>query len=235
MNPISRRAFVGQATAGLAAFTALSATSNAERVYTTADWKMSTFDQILKHRARVKQMYDVAGIDGGNFLQHIKNSLNGLQFGFGIPAAQIMIVSATHGPSNMLNYDDYVWEKYQIGAWLKVTDPKTSQPATRNIYYPSAAGNPPKYTSQNPNDETSSYQDVSIQALQARGVQFLSCHTATEAQARAIIDMRKLSQKPEEVVQDLQSHTLPGVLIVPSMVASIALLQSEGHFSYITI
>ena len=81
----------------------------------------------------------------------------------------------------------------------------------------------------------SSYHDTSIQALQRRGVRFLSCHTATEAQARALIAHNKLTQKPEEVVQDLQRHTLPGVLIVPSMVAAIALLQSEGHFSYITI
>jgi hypothetical protein len=44
-----------------------------------------------------------------------------------------------------------------------------------------------------------------------------------------------LSSTPEEVVKDLQAHVLPGVLIVPAMVATIALLQSEGHFTYITV
>ena len=34
--------------------------------------------------------------------------------------------------------------------------------------------------------------------------------------------------------KDIQSHVLPGVLIVPSMVATIALLQIEGHFVYTT-
>jgi hypothetical protein len=28
----------------------------------------------------------------------------------------------------MLNYDDYIWEKYQIGEWLKVTDPANGAP-----------------------------------------------------------------------------------------------------------
>ncbi|HEX4020498.1 MAG TPA: hypothetical protein VHX63_05085 [Acidobacteriaceae bacterium] len=237
MSPINRRSFVGQAAMGLAALTALGTTADAdaELVYRPSDWKMATFDRILKHPARVKQVYDVIRINEGNFLDHIKNSLNGLQFGFAIPAEQIKIVSATHGPSNLLNYDDYVWEKYQIGAWLKVTDPKTGEPATRNIFDPSDAGNPPKYTSKDPNDDSSLYQDSSLQALRSRGVQFLSCHTAIEGQARAVIHVNKLSQQPEEVVKDLQAHTLPGVLIVPSMVASIALLQSEGHFTYITI
>ena len=235
MDSINRRAFLGQAAAGLAALSTLNTTAHAELVYKPADWKMAEFQKLLAHPAHVKQVYDVVNIENGNFLNHICNSLNGLHFGFGIPEKSLQIVSATHGPSNLVNYDDSIWEKYQIGAWLKIDDPKTGKPATRNIYYASKAGNPPVYASQDPNDMASPYHDTSIQALQRRGVRFLSCHTATEAQARALITYNKLTQKPEEVVQDLQSHTLPGVLIVPSMVAAIALLQSEGHFTYITI
>ncbi len=235
MNPMSRRLFVGHATAGLAALTAFGVNAHAELVYTPTDWKMAEFHQLLKHPARVKQVYDVVRIEDGNFLNHISNSLNGLHFGFGIPQNQIKIVSATHGPSNLLNFDDYVWEKYQVGAGLKINDPKTGKPATRNIFYASPNGNPPVYASKDPNDPASSYHDTSIHALQQRGAQFLSCHTATEAQAAGIIRLQKLSQTQDEVVKDMQSHVLPGVLIVPSMVAAIAMLQSEGHFSYISI
>jgi hypothetical protein len=28
-------------------------------------------------------------------------------------------VAGLHGAANMLNYDDYVWDKYQVGEWLK--------------------------------------------------------------------------------------------------------------------
>jgi hypothetical protein len=67
-----------------------------------------------------------------------------------------------------------VWEKCEIGAWLKVTDPATEKPVTRNTFYKSSV------TSKNDalsslNDKNSIYQDTSIETLQSRGVQFLSC------------------------------------------------------------
>src|ERR1700686_5285257 len=43
-----------------------------------------------------------------------ESALNGLRFGFGIPEHQIKIVAGLHGAANMLNYDDYVWDKYQL-------------------------------------------------------------------------------------------------------------------------
>jgi hypothetical protein len=49
----------------------------------------------------------------------------------------------------------------------------------------------------------------------------------------ALIKMNALKATAEEVVADLQSHALPGVIFVPAMVAAIALLQTDGHFAYI--
>jgi len=233
--PITRRSFVSKATLGVAALSATNSAANAQLVYTSSDWKIADFNRLLKEPARVKQVYDEIQIGGGKFLNNIKNSLNGLHFGFGIPGDQIKIVAALHGPANLLNFDDYVWKTYRIGEWLKVDDPKTGKPATRNPFYPSKAGAGLHYASKNPNDESSIYQDVSMQALEARRVQFLSCHTATEEQSRVLIKHFKLSQQPEETVKDMMAHTLPGVLVVASMVAAIALLQSEGHYSYITV
>jgi hypothetical protein len=85
-------------------------------------------------------VYDVTKIADAGFLNNIKNSLNGLHFGFGIPNEQIKIVAALHGPANLLNFDDFIWNKYQIGAWLKVTDPSMGQSAVKNVFYPSKAG-----------------------------------------------------------------------------------------------
>jgi hypothetical protein len=74
-----------------------------------------------------------------------------------------------------------------------------------------------------------------MQALQSRGARVLSCHTALEEQVRVLIARNKLSQSPEDVVKDLLAHTVPKVLVVASMVAAIALLQAEGHYTYIKI
>lgn len=234
MHKMSRRSFVGQAVVGAAALGAVAPRTDAQLVYKPSDWKLADFNRLIKDPARVKQVFDETQIGDGRFLNNIKNSLNGLHFSFDIPLNQIKIIAALHGPANLLNFDDYVWQKYRVGEWLKVNDPKTGQPAVRNIFYPAktTSAHP---TTEDPSDESSSYQDASIQTLQTRGVQFLCCHTATEEQARTLIKLYSLAQQPEEVVKDLLAHTQPGVLVVAAMVSAIALLQSEGRCTYVTV
>ena len=185
--------------------------------------------------ARIKQVYDVVEIGDGKFLNNIKNSFNGLQFGFGVPERQVKIAAALHGPANMLNYDDYIWEKYQIGEGLKVIDPANGKPAVKNIFYSRKTGLKREPAAKGPDDLNSIYQDTSMEALQLRGAQFLSCHTALEEQVRVLVSRNQLSQSPEGVVKDMLAHSIPVVLVVASMVAAIALLQAEGHYTYITV
>ncbi len=237
MNRISRRSFASSAATGLAALAAMGTVNSAEGqlVYTKSEWKVSEFNQLAKNPAQVKQVFDVTQIAEGGFLNNMKNSLNGLHFGFGIPNDQIKIVAALHGPANVLNYDDFIWNKYKIGGWLNINDLSTNQPALKNPYYASKAGAAPHYRTEDPDSGDSIYQDTSIQALQHRGVKLLSCHTALEEQVRGLIAHRNLTQQPEEIVKEMLAHPLPDVLVVASMVAAIALLQTDGHYSYITV
>lgn len=237
MQNVTRRSFVSTAAAGFAVlgtFGSLPEKANAQLVWKADEWKLASFDKLLKDPARIKQVYDVTQIGEGKFLNNVKNSLNGLRFGFNIPEPHIKIAAALHGPTNMMNYNDFVWEKYEIGAWLKVTDPDTGKPAVRNPFYKSTLTNKSEALS-GLDDRYSFYQDTSIETLQSRGVQFLSCHTAMEEQARALIKRNNWSKDPEEIVHEMLAHILPGVLVVASMVAAVALLQAEGRFTYITL
>jgi intracellular sulfur oxidation DsrE/DsrF family protein len=209
--------------------------AEAQLVWTSSDWNLAEFQKVVTHPARVKQLFDVRQIGGGNFLGNIKNSLTALHFGFGVPEQQIKIVGGLHGPANLLNYDDCVWEKYQIGEWLDVTDPATGKPATRNLFYNSKLSAAQRSATKDPNDPNSMYQDSSMEALRSRGVQFMSCHTALEEQVRVLVRRNHLSQPPEEIAKDMLAHTVPGTLVVASMVAAITLLQSEGRYTYITV
>jgi hypothetical protein len=238
MKNVTRRLFVSSAVAGMTAlgsFSGISEPADAQLVWNASDWKMAEFENILHDPARIKQVWDVVQIGDGKFLSNIKNALNGLHFGYGVPVEQIKIAAALHGPANMLNYDDYVWSKYQVGEWLKIVDPATNKPAVRNIFYYSKNGLQKAAVSSNPDDPNSRFQDTSIEALQMRGVQFMSCHTATEEQARALVKRNKLSQSPEEIVRDMLAHTQPRVLVNASMVSAIALMQAEGRYTYITL
>jgi intracellular sulfur oxidation DsrE/DsrF family protein len=238
MTQMTRRSFVATAAAGIASpgvFATDLRAENGQLVWTASDWSLSDFRKLVNHPARIKQVYDVIQPGEGKFLNNIKNSLNGLHFGFGVPADQIKVVAALHGPANLLNYNDYIWKKYRIGEWLRITDPATRENAERNIFYPAANTSDIERAPKDPNNEHSLFQAKTIRDLQARGVQFLSCHTAAEEQARILKHQYDLSQSPEEIVRDMLAHTVPGVLVVASMVAAIALLQAEGHYTYITV
>lgn len=227
---ISRKGFIFFGLGSVAA-AALSPKAAAQLVEKPQDWSQTDFRRLMHRTARYRQVYDVAKINNGVFLNNIKNSLNGFQFSFGSDRAEINLVAALHGAANLLNFDDAMWAKYQLGEFADVKDPKTGAPATRNIFFPSSAVK----SNRDPEDERSIYQDRSIQGLQARGVHFLICHTATEEQSRRLIKRFGLKDSPETIVKDLIAHRIPGTMVVPSMVTVIAILQLEGQFSYITV
>lgn len=231
MKSISRRSFVGSAAAGFAALAAPHVSADAELLYKPSDWRTDAFDPLLRQHYDVRQLYDVTDIDGGNAFDHMRNSLNGLHFGFGIPSGKIKLIAALRAQATFMNFSDDLWDKYHLGEMTKINDPKTGRPATRNIFYASPSGNPPRYASQDPNNPSSAEQDASIQALQSRGVQLLACHMAIEFHAGLIA--KKLDLRREDIVQDVQSHLLPGVIIVPAMVAAIAVLENKGHYGYL--
>jgi intracellular sulfur oxidation DsrE/DsrF family protein len=240
MNDVTRRSFASKAFAGIAAFglaSRLNPRAEAQLVWSTSEWNLTPFKNLLHEKARVKQLFDITQVEDGASIAKMKNSLNGLHYGFGVPVDQINVICGLHGPANLLNYDDYVWGKYGIGAWLEINDPRTRQPAVRNPYYFSKLTDDAAHIAagMDPNDEISPLQDASMQGLQRRGVHFLSCHTALEEQVRQLIKHYTLSEDPETIVRDMLAHTVPGVLVVASMVSAIALLQCEGGYSYVTV
>ncbi len=235
MSEFSRRTLLGGAVAA-AATTMWNEPVHAQYVWKKTDWPQAAdFDALTHSTRRIKQALHGFTVSDGRVLRTAKNSLNGLRFGMGIVPDQLQIVVALNGPANLMNYSDYVWQKYRIGEWLKENDPKTGEPAVRNVFFPSKAAPSMAYTSDDPSSPDSAHQDVSIQGLQARGIQFVSCHSSIEEAARSVIRQFGLTAQPEEVVRDMQAHILPGVILVPALASALALLQSEGHYSYMAI
>lgn len=226
---MTRKGFLALGVAGAGAVVA--GRANGELVETLNEWRQDAFLKAVSRPARYRQVYDITQIGNGVFLNNIKNSLNGFQFGFSLAPRDFNVIAALHGNANLLNFDDAMWEKYRLGEYAAVTDPKTQAPATRNIFYPSTA-NP---ADTDADSEQSIYQDHSIHGLMKRRVSFLLCHTATEEQSRKLKKRMGLAEAPETIVKDLLVHTIPGSIVVPSMVATVAVLQLQHKFSYITI
>jgi hypothetical protein len=78
------------------------------------------------------------------------------------------------------------------------------------------------------------YQDASIEMLQRRGVVMLTCHTAVEEQAKALVKkgLAPAGMSPQAVANDILTHLIPDALVNPSMVATVAVLQQKYRYAY---
>jgi intracellular sulfur oxidation DsrE/DsrF family protein len=189
------------------------------------------FDAELGRPADIRQLWENLSFKPSVF-NGVKNALNGLHFGFAYPASAVAIALANHGPSSAYNFTDHIWAKYRIGEFFGLKDASGTLIA-HNVFL---ARKNPADGPRDPNDLSSPYQDTSIEALQSRGVVFLACHTAIEETSRALVKAGHAAagMSGSDVAADILTHLIPGAVVVPSMVATIAVLQARLRYTYIT-
>jgi len=194
-----------------------------------AQFDAAAFAAVVGRPAQIRQVIEAVAFKP-TLLANVKNSLNGLHFGYGHPADQIAIAIAGHGPSAVYGYSDYVWQKYRIGEFFKIAG-ADGQTVTRNIWLKATAAYDPSVS---PDDPRGMYQDTSIEMLQRRGVIVLTCHTAVEEQSRGLVKggFAPAGMSPGDVAADILTHLIPGALVNPSMIATIAVLQKVHQYTY---
>jgi hypothetical protein len=187
------------------------------------------FDAAVGRPAQIRQLIEAVAFAPALW-NNVKNSFNGLQFGYGHAADQIVIAIAGHGPSSVYNYSDYVWQKYRIGELFGIKD-ASGAPITSNRWLTLTSTYDPDA---DPNDEHGMYQDTSIQMLQRRGLIMLTCHTAVEEQSRKIVKagLAPAGMSPTDVANDILTHLIPETLVNPSMLATVAVLQKVYGYTY---
>ena len=104
-------------------------------------------------------------------------------------------------------------------------------PVTSNVFLKSRA---PFDPSVDPDDEKGMYQDASFEMLQRRGTVVLTCHTAVEEIARRLVERgyAGATSNAQEVADDILTHLIASAVVVPSMVATLAVLQSTYRYAY---
>jgi len=200
-----------------------------EVVEPKSEFDYAGFAKVVGRPADVHQLWDIDGYVP-TALGGMKSAYNGYQFGYGIAPSAIAMVACLHGYANAFAYDDSIWKKYKIGEAFGFKDPTGNIVAT-NIFY-HARSEPA--TLADPNDGASMYQDGTIEALQRRGLNVLICHTAAAEQARSLVADGAAPQgsTPADVLADLLAHLMPGTMVVPSMVATIGILQNRFKYAY---
>ncbi len=197
-----------------------------------SDFDIASFGKLVARPAKIRQVFEQIAFKPGVF-SNIKNSMNGLQFGFGHKQTDFTLAFGGHGPSAAYGYSDYLWEKYKLSDYYPLKDAQ-SNPVTSNIFLKAKATFD---ASADPDDANGMYQDTSIEMLQKRGLLMLTCHTAVEEQAKGIV---KAGNAPagmtaKDVASDILTHLIPGAIVVPSMVATMAVLQAEHKYTYVAL
>ena len=85
--------------------TAQSVPGGHELVERKANFPAAAFDALVGRPAQIRQVYETVSFKPG-VLSSVKNSFNGLHFGFGYPAASIAVALAGHGSSAVYAYSD---------------------------------------------------------------------------------------------------------------------------------
>lgn len=193
-----------------------------------ADFDEAAFAKIVDRPADARMLFEQIAFKPQLF-SNVKNALNGLQFGFGYAPSRITFAFAGHGPAAAFTYSDYLWKKYRIGEFFALKDADGAAISSNSFLAAKAHD-----TNADPDDDHGFYQDTSIETLQKRGVVMLTCHTAVEEQSKALVKkgFAPAGAGAQDVANDILTHLIPGALVVPSMVATIAVMQQKYHYAY---
>jgi intracellular sulfur oxidation DsrE/DsrF family protein len=188
-------------------------------------WDHEALSAIFAYKPDTKQAWDNTDI-GGPWLNVMRNSLNAQIWSFEHP--DFLVVSATHGPAHFALYDQAMWDKYSLGKLAgKGFEANTN---TLIVEHAGAKADPKDYEDPKGVDSPA---NNSIVGLQARGAVFMSCHNAIWEQASKLIETGVNPDKlsVEALSAELTNHLVPGVVLTPGAVATLAELQRAG-FAY---
>lgn len=219
-NPTPRRGFIARlAGAAAAAGAAAGSLPRALSAETQASSQDAWLDrQTGSHRC----LFDFPNHAAGLPLLHMFNYLNTYNTAYGTKPGQVNAIGTFYfvGPTSSipLAFNDAMWEKYKLGSYLKLDDPKTQAPSTRNMFNAPQAGDPVLFGG--------AMAAASIPNLQKMGSTFLICNNALNLFIGQMV--QQSGGTPAAVGAELKGNMLPSVVIVPAMVIAIEKAQSKG-------
>ena len=167
-------------------------------------------------------LFDFPTHSEGLPLLHMFNYLNTYASAYGTKAGDVNAIGTLYfvGPTSSipLAFNDSIWQKYKLGAYLKLDDPKTKAPSVRNMFNAPQAGDPVLFGG--------AFAQASIANLQKMGSTFLLCNNALGLFTGQMA--QQSGGTPDVVGAELRANLLPGVVIVPAMVIAIEKAQSKG-------
>jgi hypothetical protein len=190
-------------------------------VTSTELWDHEAAELLLSYEYHALQVWESTDL-GAPWINLMREALNGQVFAHG--NADFLAVAAVHGNAHLALFTQAAWEKYklaQVGGGH----------ANFNSFIVEKSGVSPRDDLQDLNGFYGP-QNNNIVSLQRRGAVFLGCHDSIHAIARHLHQSDQFSDtSPDAIAADLTNNLIPGVVLVPSVVAFLVELQRAG-FTY---
>ena len=106
-----------------------------------------------------------------------------------------------------------LWERYKIGEGIKLIDPQTKQPATRNPFYKAPAGSLP-------------LDDMAVDRLMSKGVIVGACNMALQFLSAEFAANAGVSK--EAAAKEWTEGLIPGITLLPSGTWGVNRAQEKG-------
>ncbi|MGH7591769.1 MAG: hypothetical protein ACREOE_05380 [Gemmatimonadales bacterium] len=200
----------GSATATPPAAGAAAAKAPQEPVHWDDSWTTTVL--AAKHKA----VFDGPEIADGEAPGQAWLFYQGLSVVKGITDADVVPVVVMRHMGVPVAFNDHLWDKYQLGKWLKQKDPTTGKPARRNPY--AHADNGDKYANLAP--------DGTLPELRRRGAVLLACARAANYFAYEIAERTK--QPFPQLKEEVKANLIDGVILQPSGVYAVLRAQEVG-------
>lgn len=216
-----RRSFLGRLLAGSGALLAGSAASAAAAgtLPFNADPQDVTDEWLKKLHGNYRQVFDAVEWNGGMALVYSYNWSKSIKDTYRASDADVCAVIGLRHLAIAPAFKDEIWQKYKIGEFFKITDPKTKAPAVRNFTYNATPGDLP-------------FPDSALSKQLAAGAVVTVCNLATTIVSGMAASAAGLNMKPEEAYAEWKAGMQPGCTLVPTGVLAIHRAQNPGGCSY---
>lgn len=200
----------------------------------TVEAQASTSDDWIKEvKGTHRCLFDFPNHKNGFPLLHILNYLNTYSQAYKATPGQVGAVGTFYSVGTQaslpLAFNDAMWAKYELGAYLGLKD-ASDKPYTRNVFNRPMANDVHLLLKAVDLPTIPPLADVmpamGIESLQKIGTKFIMCDNAfglwcLELEARG-------KGKAADLNKELRANVLPGVTIVPAMVIAIDKAQEAG-------
>jgi intracellular sulfur oxidation DsrE/DsrF family protein len=226
-----RRRFVGQLL-GTAAAAGLSLTTTRA----AGAQESGPDDWIREVKGTHRCLFDFPQHKNGMPLLHILNYINTYATAYKTGAGEVGAVGTFYSAGNQasipLAFDDAIWAKYELGAYLGLAD-ANGKTYTRNVFNRPTPNDlhllMKAIDSPNIPALADAMPALGIASLQKMGAKFILCENALGIWCLELAARGK--GKAADIDKDLRANVLPGVTIVPAMVIAIEKAQ-EADIRY---